>query len=353
MDSTDTRYPVISIDKAKIIAVSKRALIAADPLYFSWSAEQQECFRATMDDDARIRVQRTLLDGFLGIQCSIDQVDSIWRDLPLAQLNLLNWASLLTSGVGEDFIYLNEYMADGKSVLDFSTLYDYDYDDYLFQEGAKRRDIPHYEGVNYYAWHHPAWARLLINDQFYYASLTSLATHVVDEIESAGDALIDELIPHEYIDGANNGKQEEGGFLWDIKLDANGQEGQLDELRKRWYGYQQKRWLELSEIFSQSPPAIYTQDKDWDSGPHRFFIFSNAETLKQIRWRHFLSDCRPLMGEYSALNEQLQQEVALAISWLKENHQDIMKNFDPAVVKLQKKRKIILSSQALDYFNKQ
>lgn len=79
-------------------------------------------------------------------------------------------------------------MADGKSLLDFSTLYDYNYDDYLFQEDANRREFPHYEGINYYAWRHPSWARLLINYQFYYATLTSLATHFVDEIESAGNA---------------------------------------------------------------------------------------------------------------------------------------------------------------------
>jgi hypothetical protein len=90
MDTTDAPYPLISVDKAKIIAVAQRALIAADSLYFSWSAEEQEHFRATMNDDARNRVQRTLLDGLLGIQCSLDQVDAIWRDLPLAQLNPLN-----------------------------------------------------------------------------------------------------------------------------------------------------------------------------------------------------------------------------------------------------------------------
>ena len=352
MDTTDAPYPLISVDKAKIIAVAQRALIAADSLYFSWSVEQQEHFRATMNDDARIRVQRTLLDGLLDIQCSLDQVDAIWRDLPLAQLNPLNLASLLTTGIGEDFIYLNESMADGKSLLDFLTLYDYNYDDYLFQEDAKRRDIPHYEGVNYYAWRHPSWARLLINEQFYYATLTSLATYFVDEIELAGNDLIDQLIPHEYIDGANNGKAEKGGFLWDMKLDANGQEGQLDELKKRWYGYQQQRWLELSETFSQLPSAVYTQDKDWDNDPHRFFIFSNAETLKQIRWRHFLSDCQPLMSEYATINEHLQQEITRATSWLTENHQDIMQNFDPTVVKLQKKKQIILSPQARDDLNK-
>lgn len=86
MNITDAPYPLTSIDKAKITAVAQRALIAADSLYFSWPAEQQEHFRATMNDDARNRVQRTSLDGLLDIQCSLDQVDAIWRDLPLDRI---------------------------------------------------------------------------------------------------------------------------------------------------------------------------------------------------------------------------------------------------------------------------
>jgi hypothetical protein len=352
MNIINTPYPLMSLDKAKIVAVAKRALMAADPLYFSWPVEQQERFRITMDDDASNRVQRILLEGLLDIQCSLDQVDDIWSDLPIAQLNPLNWARLLTTGVGENFFYLNESMADGKSLLDFSTLYDYNYDDYLFQESVKRRDFPNYEGLKYYAWQHPCWARLLINDNFYYATLTSLARHFVDEIELAGNDLIDQLIPHKYVDGADNGKAEKGGFLWDMKLDANGQEGQLDELRSRWYTYQQQRWIELCEAFSQLPPAVYTQSKEWDGDPHCSFIFNNGEALKQIRWRHFLSDCQPLMREYSTVNEQLQQEIARATAWLTENHQDVMKNFDPTVVKLKKKRKIIMTPQAMDDLDK-
>ena len=348
----DKQHKLASVDRKIIVTASQRALMAADSQYFSWSLEQQERFRATMDRSVRQRVQRVLLDSVLNIQCSLDEVDTIWSDVPLAQLNPLNWASLLTSGIGEDYIYLNESMAEGKSLLDFTTLYDYDYNDHLFQEAARHRDFPEYEGADYYAWHHPSWARLLIDGQFYYATLLSLATYFMDEIESAGDELIEKLIPHQYVRGAEDGKPVRGGFLWDMKLDAGGQEGQLDELRNRWYAYQKQRWIDLSKTFNQSPPAVYVQDKDWDDDPHRFFIFNNAEVLKHIRWRYFLSDCRPFMAEFSMLSEYLAQEIDRATSWLAESHQEIMKNYDPTVVKLKKKKKIILSHGALDDLNK-
>jgi hypothetical protein len=44
--------------------------------------------------------------------------------------------------------------------------------------------------------------------------------------------------------------------------------------------------------------------------------------------------------------------IADSISWLAENHQNIMKNFDPKVTKLRKKRKIIISARALEDLNK-
>ena len=58
------------------------------------------------------------------------------------------------------------------------------------------------------------------------------------------------------------------------------------------------------------------------------------------------------MANFSVVEEQLAQEIDRAKSWLAENHQDIMNNFDPGVVKLRKKRKIVMSVGALEDLNK-
>ncbi len=349
---TDTKYKLDSIDKIQITAAARKALMAADTHYYAWSAEQQERFRATMDENSRNRVRRALLDSLLGIKCCGKKIDKVWDDIPLHKLNILNWASLLTSGIGEDYIYLNESMAKGESLLDFVTLYDYDYADHLFQEQANQQDFKDYQGSEYYAYKHPSWIRLLIDNQFYYATFLSLATQLTDDIEATGDEFIEQLIPHKYVEGKANGKPEKGGFLWDMQLDAGGQEKQLNELNSRWYSYQQERWLALSKINDKLPPILYTQDKGWDNDPHRCFIFNNQTTLKKIRWRHFLSDCKPLMNDFSVLSVQLEQEINRAKSFLSENHQDIQINFDPNVIKLRKKRKIIMSNQALEDLDK-
>ncbi len=103
----------------------------------------------------------------------------------------------------------------------------------------------------------------------------------------------------------------------------------------------------MSIANAQLAPAVYTQDMHWDSDPQRSFIFSNKETLKKIRWRFFLSDCTPLMVDYHVVEKLREQEISAAKSFLDENYHDILENFDPKVIKLRKKRKVIMSSGVL------
>lgn len=345
-------YKLAHLDKIQIASAARKALMIADAHYFSWTPQQQEHFRATMTEAARRKIQRVLLEDLLGIKCTVGEVHKVWNDIPIPKLTQLNWATLLTGGIGEDNIYLNESMAEGKTLLNYKTLYDYNYSDYLYQEKANKRDFADYKGSAYYAYKHPSWVRLLIEDQLYYCHFLSLATHFMNEIESAGNDYIEQLIPHKYVEGKDQGKKEKAGILWDMKIDADGQEAQLEELKSRWYPYQQERWLALSKSNKETPAAVFTQEINWDDDPNRLFIFNNEASLKLIRWRHFLSDCAPLMTDFSTVEGQLQREIGHAKSWLAQNHQDIINNFDPNVVKLRKKRKIIMAPQALEDLSK-
>ncbi|TXL12503.1 hypothetical protein BMR04_13165 [Methylococcaceae bacterium HT3] len=67
-----------------------------------------------------------------------------------------------------------------------------------------------------------------------------------------------------------------------------------------------------------------------------------------MRWRYFLSDCASLLADYAVVEKQLEHETSDAKYFLDENYQDILENFDPNVVKLHKKRKIIMSDTVLD-----
>ena len=348
----NTQYKLSSLDKTEIKAAARKALMMADSDYYSWSPEQQERFRVTMDEKSRQKVEQVLLANLLNIKCSLEEVDQIWRDQPLDKLNILNWGSLLTKGIGEDCIVLNEFMAKDKTLLDFETLYDYDYADYLYQEQARKKESSDYKGADYYAFRWPPWVRLLIDDNFWYSSFTSVATHLNDAIEEAGNDYIKQLIPYEYVEGKDHGKRTKGGFSWDMRKDANGLERQLEELQHRWYPYLQTCWLEISKRNRNYKPAVYSKDYDWDNDPHRSFIFTNEKTLKKVRWRYFLADIKPMMADYSVLEKQLDKEVEKARAFLDQQYQDIMDNFDPDVIKLRKKMKIVMSPGALEDLEK-
>jgi len=341
-------YKLSTINKVQITASARRSLIAADSNYYSWSPEKQEEFRVTMSEKARQKIAKILLSSLLNIQCGLEETDEVWEEQPLNNLNMLNWASLLTNGIGEDFITLNEFMAKDKTLLDFTTLFDYDHADYLYQEQARKKESKDYQGADYYPFRWAPWVRLLIDENFWYSSFTSIATHLNDDIEEAGNDYINTLIPHEYVEGENHGKQEKGGVRWDMKKDASGRERQLEELQHRWHPYLQDCWLAISNHNADLELAVYTQDFDWDNDPHRCFIFRNEATLKKVRWRHFLSDIKPLIADYSIIEKQLEKEIEKAKAFLEEQYQDIMENFDPDVIKLRKKMKIVISPGALE-----
>lgn len=339
--------PFISLAE-QIKAAARKALITADPLYYSWPPDQQERFRANMDKTAGSRVDAVLLNELLGITCTAENASSVWRDLPLSKLNNLNWAKLLTAGIGEDMIFLNESMAEDTSLLDFNTLYDYDFADHLFQEEANQREFKDYQSRDYYALRFSLWARLIIKERFYYASLHSLAGYLTAQLEDQERDIIQALIPHEYVNGKAHGKPEQGGFLWDLQLDAAGQEKQLEELQSRWHHYSQQRWTELSQSFTHHLPAVFMNDTFQDGEPHLDFIFNNEAALKCIRWRHFLSDCEQIKNDFAEVTRQKEQELEKANNWLRETHQDIMLNFDTTVTKLRKRRKIVVAPEAFD-----
>jgi len=350
---TTNESNISSVKKSDISSAARKALIASNSDYFSLSEKEQELFRATKSELADKKSMCVLLDSILDIQCDLENVYEVWADIPYDKLTDLNWANLLTTGIGDNFIRLNGFLPTNTTLLDFETLYDYDYASYLSQQQSSMDDISDYNSHDYYAFKHPVWSRLLINDEFYYGSITSVANHMSEQINDIARDYIEQLIPTTMID---IDKKNEGDFLAALGLEqnANGLEEQLAELNERWFPYFLKLWLEISKTQSDLEPAVYEYKADcyFDNDPNRTFIFTNEKTLKKVRWKSFLSDCKPLIADYSIIEKQVDKMAKDVRVFLDKNYQDIMDNFDPKVVKLRKKRKIIMSANALDDIEK-
>lgn len=77
------------------------------------------------------------------------------------------------------------------------------------------------------------------------------------------------------------------------------------------------------------------------------FIFSDKSAMANIRLRYFLRDFRSLECGVAKLEALQQREADRINTFAHEQHADIMRNFNPRISKLKKRRKILMHKDAL------
>ncbi len=191
-------------------------------------------------------------------------------------------------------------------------------------------------------------ARLCIDGAFHYADLHSQAGYLIGILDELGSDRIQAFIPHEYADGADHGKRDGKGFVYDKRIDANGLEGQLEELQHRYFTYINERYESLLVLFDQTAKrCVYMYDRSREDDPHMVFVFSDKTAFDAVRFRHFMSDCRLIAGDNRELEARLDQERCAALDFVEQSYRDIVDHFDLRVVRLRRKRKIILVDEKL------
>ena len=90
------------------------------------------------------------------------------------------------------------------------------------------------------------------------------------------------------------------------------------------------------------------EDVSRQNDPHRNFIFSDKTALQAVRFRHFMSDCCPLVADRAELDAVISRERQALDEYLESACQDIFANFDPKVAPFRKKRTIIIADGALN-----
>jgi hypothetical protein len=285
-------------------AAFRRAMIAANPDYFSWDRGAQERYRLALPKDARFRVAQELLKSLFGKTVNTrEQLDAAFKTFDDRHYLLFNSTMLFVHGIGDDLFFLNEYLGDGKTLADFETLGTYDYDDYCFQQEALKKECPERAALPYQGTLQGTWARLQIDGKFFYASLWMAAGYLGSVIDEAGQDEIAALIPHRYVRGKDDGKREGHGTLLDIRIEADGQEAQLEELKSRYYRYVSERQRALADTFDGAKrKRVYLLEKHMGDDPHMKFVFTDKTALEAVRFRHFMADCRKCAEDRRALD---------------------------------------------------
>jgi hypothetical protein len=334
---------------AEIDPALRRAFMRVNPDYFTWPIEEQERYRVAMPEKDALLIRRELLKGLFNIEAkTAEEMETALDAFGDEKYLAFNSVLLPAMGVGEDYFFLNEFLDGGKTVLDFTTLYDYDYDDHCFQERARREATPEYAEKPYRGSLFHGWARLLVDGKFHYASLSMAAGYVYSEMEELGDEKLAALIPHRYVEGRDHGKREGKGMIFDHRIDAGGVEAQVEELQRRMFRYLAERYEALlTEFDGAARKAVYMKDKSGKNDPHINFVLSDKTALQAVRFRHFLGGCRGLLADRAELDAFVKRERQAMGEYMDSACRDILANFDTKVVRFRKKRKVIVAEGAV------
>lgn len=103
----------------------RRAIIRTCPEYYSWPSAQRDGFRLGLKGEARFRIQQAPVKELFGLTvASQEALENALDEFSNKEYVRLNSAMLPLEGVGEDRFFLNEYLDDGTTLLDFPTLGD-------------------------------------------------------------------------------------------------------------------------------------------------------------------------------------------------------------------------------------
>jgi len=332
----------------------RRAVMAAQPGFFAWSADRQRHYRVKLPHDDREAIIAALLrEHGERRPAALAKLASHGRRMPPKLQNRINeWLQPLV-GIGEDAFSLNEHFADGRSILDFESLLDYDRDDHAFQQEAKQREFEGYQPEPYTGALHATWARMLVEGRLCYATLTMASWQLYGAMEDAADAEIQSRLPHRYLSGPEDGNRDESGSIrWDMRVDANGQEALLEELRHRVWDEQFRRRAELGRLFGeQQMGACFQVDGPWEHQTpderNLLVVFSDPSALAAVRFNTFRRDCRRIERPLAELRALEARETERMRTFVGEQYEDLVRHFDPKVVPLRKKRNVMIHPDAL------
>jgi hypothetical protein len=317
----------------------RRTMMRVRPDFFGWSCAERERYGVAIPKADAEEIDRVLLKELF-------EADRARGDL---ELNRFNETILPLLGIGEDCFYLNEWLGDGVTLLDFATLRDYDHDDFLFQEKSRREADAGYAGRPYRGTLDFCWARLFVDRRFTYASLSMAAGFLLAQLEEQALATLDALVPHRFVPGRDHGKREGVGYAWDMRVDADGKEAVLEDLQALVFDYERRRHDELAELWDRTAAkGVFIRQQDSADESNADFVFASTAALEAVHFRTFVRDCRAIARPFDELDRQARSELALLEARLREEHQRLLQTFDPNVVRLRRRRKVLIHRGAAD-----
>jgi hypothetical protein len=331
--------------------------------FFSLSKTKQENFRINNMDDLLEKSEIYFCENVLNLKQNTkeDVFDNLYTLNEKDQLRY-NVFSNLIKGIGENKFELNEYLPEEDTILSYNTLYDYDFKNHVTQEEYRKQDSKDHVIKEYSIGIYAGWARGIVSvpqsledPKFHYCILNSLSSEIYFELKDIGHEHIEKLIPHKTESSIGN-QNSKGLSPMTIKdnLKTKGKEKELKELKTRFYKLLVKFYEQMKiEIAQKKFNCVWVSDRSNEYkekyDPSLSYVFSDAEVLKRIRLKHWQEDIETCFTDNFDIIDDL--KIYYKNEFIKQldlQYQDILDNFDPTVLKFEKKRKIFLSNQVID-----
>ncbi len=328
----------------------RRAVMKARPEYFTWPPEEQERYGSALPKSDRAALDAALLAELFGLtfatqEEAVDAADAI----PLEERNRWNELQLPLTGIGEDHFYLNEWLAEGQSILDFDTVRDFDERDYRYQEEARKKESPAYAGKPYRGSLYLNWARLYVDGRFTYATLSMASGYIYSQLSGAAQDLLEQRVQHRLVPGKNHGRIQGENIRWDMRVDANGQEGILEELRLRIWSYEEMRRDALANAWDDYARAgVYFIEESHPDENNLHVVFTDKGSMATVRFRSFVRDCRAMHRSSKELEVAVDEETSALTRFVDAQHADVMRTYDPKLSRLKRRRKVLMRKGVFD-----
>lgn len=328
----------------------RRAVMKVRPEFFGWSPEAQERYGAAIPEEDRARLDQALLSGLFGRKArSTNAAARALERLSPEEQNIWNEAILPLVGMGEDSFFLNEWLGDGETILDFESLRDFDESDHRFQEDARAEYDPAYVRKPYRGALYLTWARLFVDGRFAYATLSMAAGYLRSEIQDHALDLIEQRIPHRYVPGKNHGKVEGESWEWNMRVDAGGKEALLDALQHRVFEYERERHEALITSWDQlGRCGVFVVDTSAPPEKNLHIVFTDTTALAAVRFRSFVQDIRAIERPAEELAQALEAEKKALADFVAEQHEALSRMVDPSIARIRPRRRVMVHKNAFD-----
>jgi hypothetical protein len=302
--------------------------MAVRPDYFSWSAEQQEYYGVHIPEEEYALLKQALCKQLT--RCRLISAEHDQMLLPLV-------------GIGEDDFHLDESIHYGRTVLELGTLRRFDELQYEIHEEIRRRGSSGYARKAYRGSLYLNCAQLRLDGRFAHAKLTMLAGYIYAELCDSSHQLLEARIPFRYVPGRNHGKIKGKFWQWDMRVEAHGLEGVVEELQRRIWNYERERFdALLTQKDAASHPCVYLVDESKSQGANVHFVFANKDALARVRFHSFVRDCRALERPAAELAEAVDREKDLMARFVDEQHADVLKTHDTKVIRFREMPKVAM-----------